>query len=189
MLHGATSTGREDFAAQVPLLSKAFRLYLPDARGHGSTPWDAADGFTYDQLVDDVLAFVDALGLDTFHLARILDGRDDRAPARQPLPRSAPYPDRGRDHDPARAPGERRPAADGSRADRPGRSSLGRPSSADATMPSRARAPGAGSCRRSRRMLRSNHSSGRATCAGSSCRPWSPSAITTRSCRSTTPGA
>jgi pimeloyl-ACP methyl ester carboxylesterase len=68
MLHGATSTGREDFAAQVPLLSKAFRLYLPDARGHGSTQWDAANGFTYDQLVDDVLAFVDALGLDTFHL-------------------------------------------------------------------------------------------------------------------------
>ena len=68
MLHGATSTGREDFAAQVPLLSKAFRLYLPDARAHGSTRWDSADGFTYAQLVDDLLAFVDGLGLDTFHL-------------------------------------------------------------------------------------------------------------------------
>jgi pimeloyl-ACP methyl ester carboxylesterase len=68
MLHGATSTGREDFAAQVPFLSKAFRLYLPDARGHGSTRWDGAQGFTYAQLVDDVLAFVDALNLETFHL-------------------------------------------------------------------------------------------------------------------------
>jgi pimeloyl-ACP methyl ester carboxylesterase len=68
MLHGATSTGREDFAAQVPWLSKAFRLYLPDARGHGSTSWDCAGGLTYDQLVDDALAFVDALGLGTFHL-------------------------------------------------------------------------------------------------------------------------
>lgn len=68
MLHGATSTGREDFAAQVPAFSKAFRLYLPDARGHGSTRWDAAGGFSYGQLVDDLLAFVDALGLDTFHL-------------------------------------------------------------------------------------------------------------------------
>jgi pimeloyl-ACP methyl ester carboxylesterase len=68
LLHGATSTGREDFAAQVPSMSKAFRLYLPDARGHGSTRWDGADGFNYTQLVDDVLAFVDALGLDTFHL-------------------------------------------------------------------------------------------------------------------------
>jgi len=68
MLHGATSTGREDFAAQVPAFSKAFRLYLPDARGHGATPYDVAAGFDYGMLVDDVLAFVDALGLDTFHL-------------------------------------------------------------------------------------------------------------------------
>jgi pimeloyl-ACP methyl ester carboxylesterase len=68
LLHGATSTGREDFAAQIPLFSKAFRLYLPDARGHGRTRWDAADGFRYDWLVDDLAAFVDALGLDTFHV-------------------------------------------------------------------------------------------------------------------------
>ena len=68
MLHGATSTGREDFAAQVPGFSKAFRLYLPDARGHGATRWDPAAGFSGDQLVDDLLAFVDALGLDTFHV-------------------------------------------------------------------------------------------------------------------------
>ena len=68
LLHGATSTGREDFAAQVPFLSKAFRLYVPDARGHGTTKWDAADGYRYDWLVDDLAAFVDAVGLRTFHL-------------------------------------------------------------------------------------------------------------------------
>ncbi len=68
MLHGATSTGREDFAAQVPSFSKVFRLYLPDARSHGSTRHDVTDGFSYGMLVDDTLAFVDALGLDTFHL-------------------------------------------------------------------------------------------------------------------------
>jgi pimeloyl-ACP methyl ester carboxylesterase len=68
LLHGATSVGREDFAAQIPLFSKAFRLYLPDARGHGGTRWDAADGFRYDWLVDDLAAFVDALGLETFHV-------------------------------------------------------------------------------------------------------------------------
>ncbi|MGH2511188.1 MAG: alpha/beta fold hydrolase [Candidatus Limnocylindrales bacterium] len=68
MLHGATSTGREDFAAQVPSFSKVFRLYLPDARGHGTTRYDVADGFDYGMLVRDTLAFVDALGLDTFHL-------------------------------------------------------------------------------------------------------------------------
>ena len=68
MLHGATSTGREDFAAQVPLFSRAFRVYLPDARGHATTRWDAANGFRYEWLVDDLEAFADALGLETFHL-------------------------------------------------------------------------------------------------------------------------
>jgi 3-oxoadipate enol-lactonase len=68
MLHGATSVGKEDFAAQIPLFSKAFRLLLPDARGHGLTRWDASRGFRYDWLVDDVAAFADALDLETFHL-------------------------------------------------------------------------------------------------------------------------
>ena len=41
---------------------------LPDARGHGRTRWDAADGFEAAWLVDDLEAFVDGLGLRTFHL-------------------------------------------------------------------------------------------------------------------------
>jgi len=68
MLHGVTSVGREDFAAQLPLFSRAFLVHLPDARGHGRTRWDGADGFRYDWLVDDLEAFTDALGLRSFHL-------------------------------------------------------------------------------------------------------------------------
>jgi pimeloyl-ACP methyl ester carboxylesterase len=68
MLHGATSIGREDWAAQVPLFGRAFRLYMPDARGHGRTRWDAADGWSNEMTVDDLLAFVDTLRLETFHL-------------------------------------------------------------------------------------------------------------------------
>jgi pimeloyl-ACP methyl ester carboxylesterase len=67
-LHGATSAGREDFAAQVPLFSRAFRIHLPDARGHGRTRWDAAHGFQGAWLADDLEAYVDALGLRSFHL-------------------------------------------------------------------------------------------------------------------------
>jgi pimeloyl-ACP methyl ester carboxylesterase len=67
-LHGATSLGPEDYAAQLPLMAKAFLVHLPDARGHGGTRWDAAAGFRYDWLVDDLTAFVDALGIDSFHL-------------------------------------------------------------------------------------------------------------------------
>lgn len=68
MLHGATSAGREDFAAQIPALSRSFRLLLPDARGHATTRWDASEGFPHERLVDDLAAFVDALGLGRFHL-------------------------------------------------------------------------------------------------------------------------
>ena len=68
LLHGATSAGREDFAAQIPLLSKAFQVFVPDARGHGTTRWDAGQGFRYEWLVDDLRAFADGLGLDTFHI-------------------------------------------------------------------------------------------------------------------------
>jgi pimeloyl-ACP methyl ester carboxylesterase len=68
LLHGASTTGRETFAAQIPALAESFRLYLPDARGHGRTLWDAADGFEAEWLVDDLEAFVDGLGLRTFHL-------------------------------------------------------------------------------------------------------------------------
>ena len=68
MLHGASSSGHEDFAHQLPRYGKAFRCYLPDARGHATTRWDAADGFRYEWLVEDLAGFVDGLGLDTFHL-------------------------------------------------------------------------------------------------------------------------
>lgn len=68
LLHGASSSGAEDFAAQIPQYRKAFRCYAPDARGHAGTRWDAADGFRYSWLVDDLEAFADALGLETFHL-------------------------------------------------------------------------------------------------------------------------
>jgi pimeloyl-ACP methyl ester carboxylesterase len=69
MLHGATSSAAEDWSAQRPLFRKAFRLYLVDARGHAGTRWDATDGFDKELLVADLLAFVDELGLTTFHLA------------------------------------------------------------------------------------------------------------------------
>lgn len=68
MLHGASSCGREDFAPQLSLYGQAFRCYLPDARGHATTLWDAADGFRYEWLVEDLAGFVNALHLDTFHL-------------------------------------------------------------------------------------------------------------------------
>lgn len=68
MLHGATSSGREDFLAQLPSFRRAFRLYVPDARGHAGTVWDTRRGFSTEMLMVDLLALVDALELTTFHL-------------------------------------------------------------------------------------------------------------------------
>jgi pimeloyl-ACP methyl ester carboxylesterase len=68
LLHGASSTGREDFGAQLPRLARSFTCYLPDARGHAGTAYDAGPGLRLSDLVDDLAAFVDALGLATFHL-------------------------------------------------------------------------------------------------------------------------
>jgi pimeloyl-ACP methyl ester carboxylesterase len=68
LLHGASTTGRQTFGPLIPVLAEWFRLILPDARGHGRTRWDAANGFTAEWLVGDLSALVDALDLPTFDL-------------------------------------------------------------------------------------------------------------------------
>jgi pimeloyl-ACP methyl ester carboxylesterase len=67
-LHGATSSGEADFRAQLPSLTTAFRVFLPDARGHGRTREDPGAGFHAGGLVDDLEHLLDALGLATVHL-------------------------------------------------------------------------------------------------------------------------
>ena len=69
LLHGASSGGRLDFGHQLARFRKDFTCYLPDARGHGATRWDADDGFDYDWLLEDTTAFADALGIGAFHAA------------------------------------------------------------------------------------------------------------------------
>ena len=74
LLHAATSSATEDWAAQRPVLRKHFSLYLPDARGHASTYWDTDLGWSHGMLLADALAFADALGLQRFHLAGLSMG-------------------------------------------------------------------------------------------------------------------
>jgi pimeloyl-ACP methyl ester carboxylesterase len=68
LLHNATGSGRDTFAPIRPRLIDGFRTFAPDARGHGGTPWDPSTPWTTDLLADDVIAFADAIGLETFHL-------------------------------------------------------------------------------------------------------------------------
>jgi pimeloyl-ACP methyl ester carboxylesterase len=88
MLHGATSAAVEDWAAQRPLFRQAFRIYLVDARGHAGTRWDVSEGFDWEMLVEDLLAFADALQLATFHVAAFSMG------AMTALTFAARYPER-----------------------------------------------------------------------------------------------
>jgi pimeloyl-ACP methyl ester carboxylesterase len=68
MLHGATGSGREHFATLRPILADGFRCFMPDARGHAGTVWDPSESWTTADLVADLDAFVDAVGLGSFHL-------------------------------------------------------------------------------------------------------------------------
>jgi pimeloyl-ACP methyl ester carboxylesterase len=67
-LHGATSSGRVDFKAQMPHLTTAFRVILPEARGHGRTREATGQPFQAARLVDDLERLLDALGHRTVHL-------------------------------------------------------------------------------------------------------------------------
>ncbi|MFV2063912.1 MAG: alpha/beta fold hydrolase [Chloroflexota bacterium] len=74
LLHAATSSSLEDWAAQRSLLRSDYTLYLPDARAHAGTRWDTDKGWSHALLVDDLLAFADALGLERFHLGGLSMG-------------------------------------------------------------------------------------------------------------------
>ncbi len=74
LLHAATSSATEDWAAQRPLLRSHFRLFLPDARGHAATRWDTDRGWSHAMLLEDAVALADALGLERFHVGGLSMG-------------------------------------------------------------------------------------------------------------------
>jgi pimeloyl-ACP methyl ester carboxylesterase len=59
LLHGGGGSG-EQFARQVPALSRHFRLILPDARAQGRTE-DGPGPLTYHGMAEDVVALMDKL--------------------------------------------------------------------------------------------------------------------------------
>ena len=77
----------------------AFQLILPDARGHGRTRWDARRRLPL-RLAGrrPRRRSSTALGLETFHLAGLLDGGDDRAAVRDRAPGAAADARRRRHH-------------------------------------------------------------------------------------------
>ena len=69
LLHG-NGENCDYFVGQTDAFARRFHVYALDTRGHGKTPRGNAP-FTIRQFADDLLAFMDAHGIDKAHL---LDG-------------------------------------------------------------------------------------------------------------------
>jgi len=68
LLHGLTGH-RDDFRERMPDLAAAGRVLAPDLRGHGDfTRTGRAETFTFEQLVADLSALLDALGVGSCDL-------------------------------------------------------------------------------------------------------------------------
>ena len=67
LLHGGLTDARF-FAGNVPALAEQFRVYTPDARGHGHTP-DAPGPITPELLLQDTVAFLTTVVGGPAHLA------------------------------------------------------------------------------------------------------------------------
>ena len=66
LLHSGGMAG-EEWAPQIPILQKRFRLIVPDLPGHGRSPL-ADDTLTIATMGNAVLALLDALGIDSLHI-------------------------------------------------------------------------------------------------------------------------
>ena len=66
LVHGFTGS-RDDFSDVLPTLGKSRRTLTPDNRGHGGTT-NPGEGYTLEQMSDDLLGFLDGLGISDFHL-------------------------------------------------------------------------------------------------------------------------
>ena len=72
LLHGGMCTA-ETFDGQTPALAAAYRVYVPERRGHGRTP-DVEGPITYDVMAADTIAFMEAAGISSPHLVGFSDG-------------------------------------------------------------------------------------------------------------------
>jgi len=72
LLHGGLCPA-ETFDGLIPDLAEAYRVYLPERRGHGRTP-DADGPITFEIMAQDTIAFMDAVDICDAHLVGYSDG-------------------------------------------------------------------------------------------------------------------
>lgn len=71
MLHGNGET-HNIFDKAIPLLAARFTVYAPDSRGHGES--SPVESYHYDDMMEDVRAFIEALALEKPVLYGFSDG-------------------------------------------------------------------------------------------------------------------
>ena len=71
LLHG-NGEDHTIFDKSAPLLAERYTCYLPDSRGHGQS--SPADSLSYEVMAEDVITFIDALGLERPVLYGFSDG-------------------------------------------------------------------------------------------------------------------
>ena len=67
LIHSATVTGHADWHAVAPLLATAYRVIVPDCRGHGQSS-NPQRSYSFKELADDTAALIRALGYERAHL-------------------------------------------------------------------------------------------------------------------------
>jgi len=73
LLHGGLATAEASWGHAMPRLARGWRVLAPDSRGQGGTS-NPADHLGYDQMADDVAAFIAALGIEKPVIAGYSDG-------------------------------------------------------------------------------------------------------------------
>lgn len=71
LLHGGFGNAAS-MAPMTRILSKSYRAYLPERRGHGHTP-DIGD-ITYELMAEDTAGFMVAMGIENAHIVGYSDG-------------------------------------------------------------------------------------------------------------------
>jgi pimeloyl-ACP methyl ester carboxylesterase len=72
LLHGGFCPA-ETFDGLTPLLAQAYRVYLPERRGHGRTP-DVDGPITFENMAADTIAFMEVLDIASAHVVGWSDG-------------------------------------------------------------------------------------------------------------------
>lgn len=67
LIHGSTVDSLTDWETIAPELGKHYRVFTPDCRGHGKSN-NPRVSYSFEELADDVAAFVRAMGYEKAHI-------------------------------------------------------------------------------------------------------------------------